>query len=151
MYALKADFPALEIIVNGGITSIDEAIAHNASVDGAMMGREAYRNPFVLADADRRIFGRIAAAPDRVAVAERMHAYARREVSRGTRLHQVTRHMLGLFHATNGARRWRRTLSTEAVRRNDASVIIEALRQLRVRSPGMAEQLPLDVRRPATC
>ena len=131
VYALKADFPALEIVVNGGITSIDEAIAHNAQVDGAMMGREAYRNPFVLVDADWRAFGLAGETPDRIEVAECMHAYARREISRGTRLHQVTRHMLGLFHATNGARRWRRHLSTEAVRTNDASVIIDALRQIR--------------------
>ena len=131
VYGLKRDFPALEIIVNGGITSLDEAIAHNERVDGSMMGREAYRNPFVLAEADRRIFGTgEATAADRMEVAERMGAYARREVERGERLHRVTRHMLGLFHATSGARRWRRHLSTEAARRNDAAVIAEALRRI---------------------
>ena len=130
VYRLKADFPALEVIVNGGIASLDEAAAHNRRVDGAMMGREAYRNPFVLADADRRMFGAgTAAAPDRREVAGHMLAYARRAVERGARLHHVTRHMLGLFHATSGARRWRRHLSTEAARRNDAAVIAEALRQ----------------------
>ncbi len=131
VYRLKADFPALEIIVNGGIVSLDEAIAHNERVDGSMMGREAYRNPFVLADADRRMFGSGAATtPDRIEVAGRMEAYARREVEHGARLHHVTRHMLGLFHATSGARRWRRHLSTEAAHRNDATVIDEALRQI---------------------
>ena len=138
VYRLKADFPALEVIVNGGIASLDEAAAHNRRVDGAMMGREAYRNPFALADADRRIFGAAdtvgaagtAAAPDRIEVAGRMLAYAHRAVERGARLHHVTRHMLGLFHATSGARRWRRYLSTEAARRNDAAVIGEALRQV---------------------
>ena len=152
VYRLKADFPALEVIVNGGITSLDEVAAHNARVDGSMMGREAYRNPFALADADRRVFGgeslppdRLGRSdrsdrpdrsdhplcsdrPDRMEVAERMGAYARREVERGARLHHVTRHMLGLFHATSGARRWRRHLSTEAGHRNDAAVIDEALR-----------------------
>ena len=129
VYRLKADFPALEVIVNGGITSLDEAAAHNARVDGSMMGREAYRNPFALADADHRMFGAgVADAPDRVEVAHAMVAYARRELERGTRLHHVTRHMLGLFHATSGARRWRRHLSTEAARRDDAAVIGEALR-----------------------
>ena len=131
VYRLKGDFPALEIIVNGGIVSLDAAIAHNERADGSMMGREAYRNPFVLADADRRMFGSGAATtPDRTEVAGRMEAYARREVEHGARLHHVTRHMLGLFHATSGARRWRRHLSTEAAHRNDATVIDEALRQI---------------------
>ena len=128
VYRLKEDFDALEVIVNGGITSLDEAVSHNERVDGAMMGREAYRNPFVLAEADRRVFGVGATArPNRVDVARSMLAYARCEMERGTRLHHVTRHMLGLFYATNGARRWRRHLSTEAARREDASVIGEAL------------------------
>ena len=131
VYRLKSDFPGLEIIVNGGITSLDEAIAHIECVDGSMMGREAYRNPFVLADADRRVFESGAATtPDRFEIAARMEAYARREVDRGARLHHVTRHMLGLFHATSGARRWRRHLSTEATHRNDSAVIHEALRQV---------------------
>jgi len=131
VYRLKDDFPALEIIVNGGITSLDDAAAHNERVDGSMMGREAYRNPFVLADADGRMFGVVnATPPDRTVVAGRMAAYARCEMERGARLHHVTRHMLGLFHATSGARRWRRHLSTEAARRNDAGVIEEALRQV---------------------
>ena len=131
VYRLKEDFPALEIIVNGGITSLDEAVAHNERVDGSMLGREAYRNPFVLGDADCRLFDdRTASAPNRKEVAVRMAAYARREVERGTRLHHVTRHMLGLFHATSGARRWRRYLSTQSSRRNDAAIITEALRQV---------------------
>ena len=128
VYRLKEDFPALEVIVNGGIVSLDEAVAHNERVDGAMMGREAYRNPFALAQADRRVFGAAAAPPDRIEVAHSMLAYARRELARGNRLHHVTRHMLGLFHATSGARRWRRHLTTEAARRDDAAVIREALR-----------------------
>ena len=129
VYRLKEDFPALEVIVNGGIVSLDEAMAHNERVDGAMLGREAYRNPFVLAQADRRVFGAAAAAPpDRIEVAQSMLAYAHREVEGGTRLHHVTRHMLGLFHATSGARRWRRHLSTEGAHRNDAAIIGEALR-----------------------
>ena len=135
VYELKADFPALEIIVNGGIVSIGEALAHNARVDGSMMGREAYRNPFILADADRRVFGDAAPAPDRFEVADRMRAYAHREIGRGTRLGHVTRHMLGLFHGTDGARRWRRHLSTEAPRRDDPAVIDEALRQVGGREP----------------
>ena len=135
VYALKRDFPELEIVVNGGIVSIGEALAHNARVDGAMMGREAYRNPFVLADADHRVFGDAAPAPDRFEVAGRMLAYACREVGRGTRLGRVTRHMLGLFHGVDGARRWRRHLGTEAPRRNDPAVIDEALRLVGGRQP----------------
>ena len=130
VYRLKTDFPGLEIVVNGGIVSIGEVLEHNTRVDGSMMGREAYRNPFALAGADRCIFGSTTPAPHRVEVAERMLAYAQREVGRGTRLGHVTRHMLGLFHATSGARRWRRYLSTEAPRRNDTAVIGEALRRV---------------------
>ena len=131
VYRLKEDYSSLEIIVNGGVNTLDEATAHNERVDGSMMGREAYRNPFVLADADRRVFGTgAAAAPDRREVAGRMLEYARREVESGARLHHVTRHMLGLFHATSGARRWRRHLSIEAARRNDTAVIAEALREV---------------------
>ena len=132
VYRLKGDFPALEIVINGGITSLDDAIAHGRRVDGSMMGREAYRNPFVLSDADRRVFSagsaEDATGPNRVEVAQRMVAYARREVERGARLHHVTRHMLGLFHATSGARGWRRHLSTRSARCNDAAIITEALR-----------------------
>ena len=131
VYRLKEDFPSVEIVVNGGISTLDEALAHNRRVDGSMMGREAYRNPFVLADADHRMFrAGAAAATDRREVAGRMLEYARREVEHGSRLHHVTRHMLGLFHATSGARRWRRHLSTESARRNDADVITEALREV---------------------
>ena len=131
VYRLKEDFGELEVIVNGGITSLDEAMAHNERADGSMMGREAYRNPFVLAEADRRIFGSEGiVSSERVEVAHCMLAYARRELEGGTRLHHVTRHMLGLFHATSGARRWRRHLSAEAVRRDDAAVIGEALRMV---------------------
>ncbi len=126
VYRLKQDFPETEIVINGGIASIEQAIEHNRRVDGSMMGREAYRNPYSLVDVDRRLFGDAAAGQSRIEIAARMIDYARREIEKGTRLHSITRHLLGLFHATGGARRWRRYLSTEAPRRNDPEVIEEA-------------------------
>lgn len=126
VYRLKRDFPETEIVINGGIASIEEAIEHNHRVDGSMMGREAYRNPFLLADVDRRLFGETHPISTRSDIASQMIDYARGEIEKGTRLHSITRHLMGLFHATPGARRWRRYLSAEAPRRNDPKVIEEA-------------------------
>ncbi|MBF2760776.1 MAG: tRNA dihydrouridine(20/20a) synthase DusA [Ectothiorhodospiraceae bacterium AqS1] len=131
VYRLKRDFPETEIVINGGIASIEEVTSHNRRVDGSMMGREAYRNPFSLADVDRRLFremhSKTHSIPTRREIALKMIDYAQEEIEKGTRLHSIARHILGLFHATPGARRWRRHLSTEAPRRNDPGVIEEAL------------------------
>lgn len=116
VYRLKARRADLAIVLNGGIAGIDEAEAHLARVDGVMLGRAAYRSPWLLAAVDRRIFGAETPAPELAEVVERMIPYIERELARGTRLHQVTRHMVGLFQGVPGARAWRRTLSEEGVR-----------------------------------
>ena len=113
--AMKRAFPALHISVNGGITTLDQAEAFlDAGLDGAMIGRAAYHDPYgILGAADARMFG-AGPGPDRFEVVERMRPYIARHLETGGRLHQVTRHMLGLFHGQPGARSWRRILSEQA-------------------------------------
>jgi tRNA-dihydrouridine synthase A len=115
VYRLKADFPALEIVINGGIESLDEAETHAAKVNGAMIGRAAYQNPYMLAGADARIFGvPDAPAPERRDIAARLIDYADTQLEAGVYLSRITRHILGLYAGVPGARAWRRHLSTHA-------------------------------------
>jgi tRNA-dihydrouridine synthase A len=132
VYRLKADFPRLQIVINGGICSLDEVSGHLAHVDGAMIGREAYNNPWVLAAADRRIFGDPRGPADPRAVVLRMHDYTARELPLGTPLHHITRHMLGLFAGMPGARAWRRHLSEHANRPGaDWQTLLDAMALVR--------------------
>lgn len=126
---LKADRPALEIILNGGILTLEQARAELASFDGVMIGRAAYRDPFLLARADRDIFGLPTAPITRHEAIERWLPYVERELRAGTALQAMVRHVLGLFSGAPGGRRWRRHLSGPAVGRNAAaSTLIDALR-----------------------
>lgn len=97
VYQLKRDFPHLTMSINGGIKSLEEAKAHLEHMDGVMVGREAYQNPGILATVDREIFGVDGADSDPVAVVRAMYPYIERELSHGTYLGHITRHMLGLF------------------------------------------------------
>ena len=111
---LKRAFPQLIIILNGGLVTIDQCAEHNASFDGVMMGRAAYQTPALLGQVDAAFYG----APGTVTPFDAIEAYRpymARELARGTRLHAMTRHMLGLFAGVPGARSWRRVLSTEAI------------------------------------
>ncbi|WP_290428564.1 tRNA dihydrouridine(20/20a) synthase DusA [Defluviimonas salinarum] len=112
---MKRAFPHLHVSVNGGITSLDHAEAFLADgLDGVMIGRSAYHEPYeVLGEADARIFG-AGPGPSRHEVVERMRPYIARHLEAGGKLHQITRHMLGLFHGQPGARAWRRILSERA-------------------------------------
>lgn len=114
---IRRDFPQLEIILNGGIQSLDEAETHLQTFDGVMIGRAAYHNPYLLADADRRLFGAADAAPPRRAIVESMLPYIQQELDRGVRLHSISRHLLGLYHGQPGGRIWRRRLGEAATRR----------------------------------
>lgn len=115
VHRIKAERPDLEIILNGGLQTLDAALEHiGRGLDGAMIGRAAYHDPMaILGQADRRIFG-----VDRdVAPAEAVHAmlpYVDAQLARGVRLNQITRHMLGLFAGQPGARKWKRVLSENA-------------------------------------
>ncbi len=111
VHALKRDFPALEVVINGGFTRLEAVEAQLAHVDGVMIGREAYRNPYLLAEVDRRFFGASRPAPARTEVLAGYEAYLRREQAAGTPVHHLTRHLAGLFLGLAGARRWRRALA----------------------------------------
>ena len=116
VYQLKADFPALEFIINGGIVSHEQMEAHLQHVDGVMLGRAAYHNPWVLADPGTR----------RAEVVLKMKNYLEKQSNLPVRA--VARHMLGLYHATPRARLWRRMLSdAELLRRNDPQLLVETL------------------------
>jgi tRNA-dihydrouridine synthase A len=128
VYQLKRDFPELTIILNGGITSLDQAEHVLTRVDGVMMGREAYHNPYILAEVDQRIFGKANAPLERVQVLHGLLPYVHRQLQSGIRLHSISRHILGLFHGAPGARSWRRHLSENAVKPEaDETVLLEAL------------------------
>jgi len=113
---MKGLFPALEIVVNGGIMTLDDAVPHlDAGLDGVMIGRAAYHDPCaVLADADPRVFGLDKPRTDPSDAVRAMFPHIEAELTRGTRLNQITRHMLGAFTGRPGARLWRRTLSEGA-------------------------------------
>nr|WP_306116436.1 MULTISPECIES: tRNA dihydrouridine(20/20a) synthase DusA [unclassified Roseovarius] len=128
--SMKGLFPALHLSINGGITSLDQAEAFlDAGVDGVMFGRAAYHQPAdILSAVDRRFFN--ADGPDRTAevAVDAMLPYIEAHLAAGGRLHQITRHMLGLFSGRPGARGWRRTLSEGAVRDGAGpEVVLEAL------------------------
>ena len=116
VYRLKAALPHVPVIINGGIASLDEARAHLAHVDGVMLGRAAYQEPWRLLSVDPDIFGQVAPHASMKEVFEAMLPYIERELGQGTRLHAITRHFVGAYHAVPGARAFRRHLAEHGVR-----------------------------------
>ncbi|UZK03699.1 tRNA dihydrouridine(20/20a) synthase DusA [Venatoribacter cucullus] len=134
VYQLKRDFPQLEIILNGGITTHEQCAEHLQHLDGVMLGREAYHNPWILAEADQRYFN-AAANPvtDRIDVLRALLPYIEQQLSQGATLHHITRHTLGLFNGLPGARQFRRHLSEHATRKGAGTDVLEqALSRLTV-------------------
>jgi tRNA-dihydrouridine synthase A len=128
VFQLKKDFPGLEIILNGGITTLEQAEDILKNVDGVMVGREAYHNPYLLADVDRRFFGESTAPLSREAVLRSFIPYIREQLEDGVRLSSISRHILGLFHGEYGARGWRRHISENVCKPGaDIHVILDAL------------------------
>ncbi|HVK94847.1 MAG TPA: tRNA dihydrouridine(20/20a) synthase DusA [Noviherbaspirillum sp.] len=133
-YRLKRDFPGLEIIINGGIKSVEEIDAHLQHVDGVMLGREAYHNPYLMASFDARYYGDHAVpAKSRIEVLQAMLPYIREQLARygnngtGLRLNSLTRHMLGLMTGMPGARAFRQTLSdSKKLAASDPALLLEA-------------------------
>ena len=125
VYRLKDELPALEIILNGGVRSLADAAQHLQHVDGVMIGRAAFEDPYILAEADARIFADVGAIPSRHDIARAMQSYAKRALTNGARLNHITRHMLGLFHARPGARIWRRYLSENVPKPGAGPEVIE--------------------------
>jgi tRNA-dihydrouridine synthase A len=125
VYRVKQDFPDLEVILNGGITELSAVATHLKSVDGVMLGREAYHNPYLLAGVDARFYGAPQHPPSRDLIIRRMLPYIETELNAGTALKHITRHMLGLFQGVPGARAWRRHLSQHATADNAGIEVIE--------------------------
>jgi tRNA-dihydrouridine synthase A len=128
VYRLKRTRPDLHVSINGGIASVEAAAAHLAHVDGVMMGRAAYQEPWRLLEVDPLIYGAPAPFASPKDALEAFMPYIERELARGTRLHSMTRHILGLFQGVPGARAFRRHIATEAVKPGaDVAVLREAL------------------------
>ncbi len=132
VYRLKAAHPNLPVVLNGGIATVEQAVAHIDHVDGVMMGRAAYHEPWCLLSVDPLLFGEAAPFVSQRAAVEAYIPYVEMELAQGTRLHAITRHMLGLFHGMPGARAFRRHLATEGVKPGvGVKVLVEAIDMVR--------------------
>jgi len=131
VYRLKQEFPELTIVINGGIKTLNDTLAHLEQVDGVMIGREAYSNPYLLAKADQQLFGDNHPVPSRIAIAEQYTDYCIRQIEKGSRLNHLSRHILGLFHGEPGGRSFRRHISENAHKENaNGDVLVDALRYI---------------------
>lgn len=134
-YRLKRDFPQLEIIINGGIKTLEQIDAHLQHVDGVMLGREAYHNPYLMASFDARYYGDTSPVRSRAEVLQTMqpyiHAQLERHGARGLKLNSITRHMLGLMTGMPGARAFRQTLSdSRKLAEGNPALLLEALARM---------------------
>ena len=116
VYRMKRENPGVFLGINGGISDLDQAVAHLAVMDGVMLGRASYHNATLLTEVDARIYGEAAVPADWDRVRDVMIGYAERVIAGGGRLNHVTRHMVGLFQGFAGARRYRQILSSEATK-----------------------------------
>lgn len=133
VFQLKRDFPQLEIIINGGVSTLDQTQELLASVDGVMMGREAYQNPYILAEVDQKIYHDKQPIPSRVQVLEKFSNIIEKELSKGIKLSHMTRHILGLYQGVPGARKFRRYISENAHRRDAGiDVLYQALNSMAI-------------------
>ncbi len=139
VYRLKADFPTLTIVINGGIASDDQIERHLSQVDGVMVGRHAYHEPWALAGWDARFFGTRGPAADRAAAEAAMVGYMERLASQGTPWAHAARHMLGLHNGLPGARRWRQVWSDHKLKASIPAEVSTMARQgLTLRTPAAA-------------
>jgi len=128
VYQLKKEFPQLEIIINGGITTLDHSEELLKHVDGVMMGREAYQNPYIMSEVDKRFFGAANEPLSRQMIVKELVTYTQEQLKSEVRLNSVSRHILGLFHGKPGARGWRRYISENVSKPGaDENVILQAL------------------------
>lgn len=125
VYRLKKELPHLTIVINGGISSLAQCQQHLAHVDGVMIGREAYQNPWMLAQADQQLYGAENPASSRDAVMQAFLPYVRDRLAEGTALNHMTRHILGLYQGVPGARKFRRHLSENAYKKGAGLAVLE--------------------------
>lgn len=141
VYQLKQDFPALTIIINGGIQTLDQCDAHLTRVDGVMLGREAYQNPWMLAGVDQRIFGLDNTHITRDDIISALIPYVEQQLSCGVHLNHITRHILGLYQGVPGARKFRRHISENAHKPGaGVDVLIDARELVRAASSRMESE-----------
>ena len=128
VFQIKQDFPELEIIINGGITTLEQGQSMLHSVDGVMIGREVYQKPYLLSGVDEVFFQSPEKAYSRVEVVLQLIPYIQKQLERGIRLNSISRHILGLFHGQPGAKNWRRYISEHACKPGaDENVVLAAL------------------------
>jgi tRNA-dihydrouridine synthase A len=130
IYRLKREHPELAIVLNGGVTSPGDVKHHLEQVDGVMIGRKVYQDPWFLVELEKALGSGAQVAPDRHAVVARMRPYIERELAAGTALKHITRHMLGLYAGQPGARAWRRHLSERAHRVGAGIEVIDQVMDL---------------------
>ncbi|WP_246789718.1 tRNA dihydrouridine(20/20a) synthase DusA [Bradyrhizobium sp. CCBAU 51765] len=139
VYRLKRAMPGVTVIINGGIAGIEDAKAHLEHVDGVMLGRAAYQEPWRLLSVDREIFGEAAPHATMQDALEAMMPYIEQQLARGTRLHAITRHFVGAFHAVPGARAFRRHLAEQGVKPGAGlEVLRDAIARVAARVPAEA-------------
>ncbi|MWV13660.1 tRNA dihydrouridine(20/20a) synthase DusA [Pseudomonas sp. R-28-1W-6] len=127
---LKQDFPALEIILNGGIKTLEECQLHLQTFDGVMLGREAYHNPYLLAQVDQLLFGQDRPVLSRAEALARMRPYIEQHIAEGGVMHHITRHVLGLAQGFPGARRFRQLLSVDVHKVKDPLALLDQAGEL---------------------
>ena len=134
VHRLKRDFPELKVVINGGVSTPSECLEHLQHVDGVMLGRAVYQNPWLLADLEDELYGNPAPAT-RKPLLEAVCAYAEQELANGARLHDITRHLHGWFNGYPGARRFRRHLSEHAHRDGANPDVLRAATAMVYESP----------------
>ncbi len=132
VYQLKQDFPQLEIIINGGITTLTDSSNHLKHVDGVMVGREAYHNPYKWAQVDTLLYQSSRTIPDRHQVLDQFMRYVAKQLEQGVQLSHMTRHILGLFHGQPGARAWRRHLSENAPKKGAGIEVLQQAKEIQL-------------------
>lgn len=136
VYQLKQDFPQLNIIINGGITTLEQSKTLLDHVDGVMIGREAYSNPYLLAEVDQQLYGSLRPVISRAEVMEQFKEYCIEQLAKGARLNHLTRHILGLYQGLPGARQFRRVISEQAHKPGAGIEVLE-------RALAVVNELPL--------
>ena len=129
VYRLKQDYPKLHISINGGVKTLDECREHLLHIDGVMVGREAYQNPYILAEVDQLLCGSNKSVLSRDAVLEKFIPYIEKHLVDGGRLNHITRHMTGMFQGEPGSRAWRRYISENAHKQGAGIEVIEQARK----------------------
>ncbi len=140
VYQLKQDFPELEIIINGGIETLAQCDGHLQHVDGVMIGRAAYHDPYMLADVDQHIFGQTKTTKTRDQVLLDFLPYIEEQLTQGVALHHMTRHILGLFQGVPGAKLFRRHISQQAHKKGAGLDVVLDARNLMLKAAQRTEE-----------